>query len=130
MTKAVCEEQLLALESKFGDEETTRWWRGLPKRIRIMTACSGTGMFELCLQRAVEEINSRLAHCDEEEIQVGLSQLFRLQFLQDFLPTPSKSWSRQVSTLFSCENVASKQKFLMDHVLPKQANGVSDWVSV
>ncbi|CAK8995068.1 unnamed protein product [Durusdinium trenchii] len=73
----------------------------LPRTIRLMSACSGSGCFELATHAALCEINRRFKR-------------FRMEN-QDTDPFHFK-----VSTSFLCEIVPNKQKFLLEHVIKHQ----------
>jgi hypothetical protein len=55
-------------------KRSQQWWRGLPKKINLMSACSGTGLFELCFHQVIEKINDRLFTSGEDRIQACLFQ--------------------------------------------------------
>ena len=70
----LCQARLHSLHHSFGGRDPQQWWRGLPKKINLMSACSGTGLFELCFHQVIEKINDRLFTSGEDRIQACLFQ--------------------------------------------------------
>ena len=71
------------LFSDWGKDRVLSWWNALPKRIELMSACSGSGLFELSAHALVSLINRDKVKSIPIEARpqaAGLSGLWTLDF--------------------------------------------------
>lgn len=83
--------QLQRLRDVLGGDHMDVSVASLPRRISVMTACSGSGIFELATTAVKDELNCGLLDGDP----------------------PFK-----VETKYACEIIQNKQKFLREHIFP------------
>lgn len=66
------QDQLDCMEKTFGRDCIADIVQALPNSLWLMSACSGTGMFEMVTYHIVAEFNKRYRLPDKEAIQAGL----------------------------------------------------------